>query len=201
MFTGIVEEIGTIREVHRTDQGVRLAIQGSAVLEDVRPGDSLAVSGVCLTVVDVQPGIFVADVVAETLRRTTLAEASPGVRVNLERALTLQSRLGGHVVSGHVDGVGVVAAQRREGESAVLEVRVPGSLLKYIAEKGSVAVDGVSLTVMGVAGEEFSVALIPHTLEQTTLGSLRPGERVNIEVDVVARYVERLLREGAPNGR
>ncbi|ATY84753.1 riboflavin synthase [Kyrpidia spormannii] len=196
MFTGIVEEIGILREVRPTDQGVELTVQAHRVLEDAKIGDSIAVSGVCLTVVDLVSEAFRVDVVAETLRRTTLGAVSPGARLNLERAVTLQTRLGGHLVSGHVDGVGTVEEVGFEGDSAVVEVRVPAPLQKYIAEKGSVAVDGVSLTVMGVTEKGFRVALIPHTQKETTLGELRSGSRVNLEVDVVARYVERLLRGG-----
>ncbi|MBX6394094.1 MAG: riboflavin synthase [Alicyclobacillaceae bacterium] len=193
MFTGIIEEMGRIREVAPADQGLRLVVEGRKVLEDARIGDSIAVSGVCLTVVSRTDDAFVVDVVGETLRRTTLSEAKPGMPVNLERALAVGDRLGGHLVAGHVDGMGTVRDRRPEGSSVIFEFEVPVPLRRYIAEKGSIAVDGVSLTVMEVTGDGFRVAVIPHTLENTTLGIKNPGDRVNLEVDIVARYMERLL--------
>lgn len=193
MFTGIIEEMGRIREVAPADQGLRLVVEGRKVLEDARIGDSIAVSGVCLTVVSRTDDAFVVDVVGETLRRTTLSEAKPGMPVNLERALAVGDRLGGHLVAGHVDGMGTVRDRRPDGSSVIFEFEVPVPLRRYIAEKGSIAVDGVSLTVMEVTGDGFRVAVIPHTLENTTLGIKNPGDRVNLEVDIVARYMERLL--------
>jgi riboflavin synthase len=193
MFTGIIEEMGRIREVIPANQGLRLVVEGRKVLEDARIGDSIAVSGVCLTVVSRTDDAFVVDVVGETLRRTTLSEAQPGMLVNLERALAAGDRFGGHLVAGHVDGTGTVRDRRQEGTSVVFEFEVPVPLRRYIAEKGSIAVDGVSLTVMEVTEDGFRVAVIPHTLENTTLGIKSPGDRVNLEVDIVARYMERLL--------
>lgn len=200
MFTGIIEEMGRIRDVIPGDQGVRIVVEARSVLEDTRVGDSIAVNGVCLTVVSLFPDAFGADVVAETLRRTTLSAVRPGVPVNLERALPAGGRFGGHFVAGHVDGVGQVRDRRPEGNSVVFEFGVPGDLRRYIARKGSIAVDGVSLTVASVTEEGFCAAVIPHTLQQTTLGLRHPGDPVNLEVDLVARYVERLLGCSGPPG-
>ncbi len=184
MFTGIVEELGTVRD----RQGSRFVFTATVVTEDVEVGGSIAVDGCCLTVVEVGKGWWAANVVAETLARTTLAWLAPGDLVNLERPLRLADRLGGHLVQGHVDGVGDVVTPAPD-----LSVRAPAGLLRYLAEKGSIAVDGCSLTVAEVLPEGFRVAIIPHTAQVTTLGHKRAGDRVNLEVDVVAKYVERLL--------
>jgi len=192
MFTGLVEEGGRVASVRPADGGARLVIGARAVLDGLEVGDSVAVNGACLTAVEVLPGAFAVDCVAETLRRTTLGGLAPGDPVNLERPMRLGDRLDGHLVQGHIDGVGRVSAARPEGESTVLDVAAPPRLLRYVVEKGSIAVDGVSLTVAGRSPEGFSVALIPHTIAVTTLGPQAVGRDVNLEVDVVAKYVESL---------
>jgi riboflavin synthase len=202
VFTGIVEGMGQVRETRRDARGLRLVIDAGAALngEVLRAGDSVAVNGVCLTAVTFERGVFAADLSAETRARTTLGMLAPGASVNLERPLPAAGRLGGHIVQGHVDGVGRVVALREAAEVRRLEIAVPSDLARYIVDKGSVAVDGVSLTVAGVTGDRFSVALIPHTCEVTTLGSLEPGREVNLEVDILAKYVERLAG-GKPAAR
>ena len=194
MFTGIIQAVGKVAALERRGADLRVRIAaGGLDLADVRRGDSIAVSGVCLTAVDVSGDGFWADVSGETLARTAFATLAAGEAVNLEKALTLADRLGGHLVSGHVDGVGTVMDCRDEGRSRRLRIQAPGALARYIAEKGSICVDGVSLTVNAVRGAEFEVNVVPHTLHATTLGACDAGRRVNIEVDVVARYLERLL--------
>ena len=193
MFTGIVEEIGEIVEVAPSADAARLRIAGPLVLSDARPGDSIAVNGVCLTVVDPAEGVFGVDVMGETLRRSSLADAAPGTRVNLERALAAGARLGGHIMQGHVDGTGTVAAREDNDDWTTVRFDVGGDLTRYVVEKGSIAVDGVSLTVTAVDDTGFSVGLIPTTLRGTTLGERAVGATVNLEVDVIAKYVERLL--------
>ena len=182
MFTGLIEELGALRA--RT--GSRFTFDADLVTEDARVGDSIAVNGCCLTIVELGPGTWSADVVDETLRRTNLGSLEPGQPVNMERPLRVSDRLGGHVVQGHVDCVGEVVAAAPD-----LVVRTPDT--RYVVEKGSIAVDGVSLTVAGVGDDHFSVAVIPHTARVTTLGGRRPGDRVNLEFDILAKYVERLL--------
>jgi riboflavin synthase len=190
MFTGIVEELGAV--VARASD--RITVSCRTVLADADVGSSIAVNGVCLTVVDRGPDHLGFDLSEETLRRTSLAGLSPGDPVNLERPVTLTTRLGGHVVQGHVDGVGEVVGVKAEPTGgAWLTIRPPAELARYLVDKGSVSVDGVSLTVAGVDGDAFSVALIPHTLAVTTLGAAGAGDEVNLEVDVLAKYVERLL--------
>ena len=197
MFTGIVQATGSIHSSTPTDKGARIEIASGALdLGDVRIGDSIAVDGCCLTVIERTPLGFLVDVSQETLDCTT--GFAPGRAVNLEKALRLADRLGGHLVSGHVDGVGEVTRFERVGESWLLEVRVPAGLARYIARKGSITISGVSLTVNRVEGDRFDVNLIPHTLEVTNLDALQAGARVNLEVDLVARYLERLL--AAPQG-
>lgn len=192
MFTGIVEAVGEIKHAVAVDRGVKLSVgPGALDLADVKTGDSIALNGVCLTVIALAPGVFTVDVSQETLDCTVGFAA--GAQVNLEKALRLSDRLGGHLMSGHVDGVGEVTEFTRVGESWLLTLRAPGELAQYIARKGSIAVNGVSLTVNRVAGREFSVNLIPRTLEVTTLKHLAPGARVNLEVDLLARYAGRLL--------
>ncbi len=198
MFTGLIEEAGVVAGVAPAPEGARLVISAAAVLEGLRVGDSVAVSGACLTAVDVSAGRFSADCVAETLRRTSLGSLQAGDRVNLERPMRLGDRLDGHIVQGHVDGVGRVRATRREGESTILEIAPPAGLLRYIVEKGSIAVDGVSLTVAERLGDAFTVALIPHTMQITTLGPGARDRAVNLEVDVLAKYVESLVAPYAP---
>ena len=199
MFTGIVEELGEVGGLEGHAGGAHLRVRAGALLTsagpgEIRPGDSIAVSGVCLTITALDGGTFAADLAVETLRRTTLGSLRPGDGVNLERPLRLDQRLGGHIVQGHVDGVGTITVIRPEGEGVWMEITPPPTLMPYLAEKGSVAVDGVSLTVAGLpGGDRFAVALIPHTLAVTTLGRKHPGDRVNLEVDILAKYVERLL--------
>ena len=197
MFTGLVEEIGTVTRRTDVDGAGVLTVQAGAVLEDLREGDSVSVAGACLTVTGLADGTFTADVMPESLRRTTLGSLQPGSRVNLERAVRADARLGGHLVQGHVDGVGSVRERSPGPRWDEVTVAIPAGLARYVAEKGSVAVDGVSLTVTWVADEAFGVALVPTTLAATTLGELAPGAAVNLEVDVLAKYVERLLGAGA----
>jgi riboflavin synthase len=194
MFTGIIQALGKVQELSRHGTEARLRIAtGKLDLGAVSVGDSIAVSGVCLTAVALHKEGFSADVSAETLGCTTLAAMQVGDRVNLEKALTLATPLGGHLVSGHVDGVAEVKMRAQAGQSVRYVVEVPRSLAKYIAAKGSVCVDGVSLTVNSVQGRAFEVNIVPHTLQETTLGALAVGDRVNVEVDLMARYAERLL--------
>ena len=193
MFTGIVEERGTVREVGNA----RLAVGCRTVAGDSDVGASLAVNGVCLTVVERGPDRLAFDLSEETLARTSLSRLSEGDPVNLERPVTLSTRIGGHMVQGHVDGVGSVVTVNRDRRGATVVIRPPAELLRYIVEKGSIGVDGVSLTVAGLSDGAFTVSLIPHTLVATTFGSTRPGDPVNLEVDVIAKYVERLM-EGSP---
>lgn len=202
MFTGIVEELGRVRSLEPREGGARLEIAAEAVLEGLEVGASVAVNGCCLTAVVVDDGWFAADAVAETLRRSCLGEIEAGDPVNLERPLRVDGRLDGHFVQGHVDATGTIDARDREADgSFTLRVRSPRSISRYLVEKGSVTVDGVSLTVVAVDDEGFSVALIPHTARVTTLGHKPVGATVNLEVDVVAKYVERLLdRAGGDSG-
>lgn len=197
MFTGIIEEIGTVRSIRGGGSGMVLDIEASKVLEGTATGDSIAVNGVCLTVTP-GSGHFTADAMPETLRRTSLGSLRPGSKVNLERAMACGGRFGGHLVSGHVDACGRVADLVRDGIALVMRVSVPSDVLRYVARKGSVTLDGVSLTVASVSDSDssFTVSLIPHTMASTTLHLLKPGSPVNVEVDMLARYVERLLAAG-----
>jgi riboflavin synthase len=193
VFTGIVEELGAVRSVDDLGDAARISITGPLVSSDARPGDSIAVNGVCLTVVDVADGGFTADVMQETLRRSALGSLVAGSPVNLERAALVDSRLGGHIVQGHVDGVASVTEVLPTEHWTTVSFDLPPALSRYLVEKGSVTVDGVSLTVVSVDDSTFAVSLIPTTLAHTTLGSRAVGDRVNIEVDVIAKYVERLM--------
>ncbi|HRF45548.1 MAG TPA: riboflavin synthase [Candidatus Competibacteraceae bacterium] len=194
MFTGIITAVGAITTLQPRNGDFRLRIAtGKLDLRDVQTGDSIAVSGVCLTAVELASDGFWADVSRETLERTTLGDATPGAKVNLEKALTPTTRLGGHLVSGHVDGVGTVTGWQPDGRSWRLRIQAPDTLARYIAEKGSICVDGVSLTVNEVDGAAFELNIVPHTLEETTLANFKAGRRVNLEVDLIARYLERLL--------
>lgn len=199
MFTGIIETIGRIDAIQPQAAGRRVHIQsGSLDLSDVRVGDSIAVSGVCLTVHELNSDGFWVDVSRETLEHTTLAALEPDAAVNLEKALALGARLGGHLVSGHVDAVGRLIDCRPDGAARRLRVEAPAELSRFIARKGSICVDGISLTVNAVAGSTFELTIIPHTLATTTLGHCTTGQRVNLEVDLIARYVERLLAGQEP---
>ncbi len=194
MFTGIVEDIGRVERLERSESGARLAVDaGGLDLSDAAVGESIAVGGVCLTVTGLEGTGFTADVSGETLAATTLGDLETGSPVNLERALRVGDRLGGHLVTGHVDGVGSVIETAPAGDSRRLVLRVPGELAQYVARKGSLTVDGVSLTVNAVDGDRCEINLVPHTLSVTTLGRLEAGDRVNLEVDLVARYLERQL--------
>jgi len=193
MFTGIVEELGTVAALETGTDSARLTIRGPLVTSDAEHGASIAVNGVCLTVVTHDDGEFTVDVMAETLARSSLGALQPGDRVNLERAMAASSRFGGHVVQGHVDGTGTIAARSPGERWEVVEVSLPADLSPYVVEKGSITVDGVSLTVVDVTDDRFTVSLIPTTLELTTLGTKGVGDPVNLEVDVLAKYVERLL--------
>jgi riboflavin synthase len=193
MFTGIVEELGTVAAVEDQGDAIRLSIRATTVLEDVHLGDSIAVNGCCLTVTTVDGDTWTADVMQETLDKTSLLGVGPGTSVNLERAVTADKRLGGHIVQGHVDGVGTVASRTPSEHWEVVEIEMPTALSRYLVDKGSITVDGVSLTVVEAGDDRFTVSLIPETLARTTLGTRQPGDRVNLEVDVIAKYVERLL--------
>ncbi|MFR9674160.1 riboflavin synthase [Streptomyces sp. TR06-5] len=196
MFTGIVEELGEVVEIENRQDAARFRLRGPRVTDGARHGDSIAVNGVCLTVVDTAGGEFTADVMAETLHRSCLGALTAGSRVNLERPMALGGRLGGHLVQGHVDGTGSIAERTPAEHWESVRISLPDGLARYVVEKGSITVDGVSLTVVE-AGEDFlTVSLIPTTLETTTLGVKQPGDPVNLEVDVLAKYVERLLGAG-----
>ena len=194
MFTGIVEELGTIRSIQIKSQDAILEIQASEVLSDAKVGDSISVDGACLTIRFLTSETFTVDVSAETLRLTTLGERKVGERVNLERSLRLSDRLGGHLVLGHVDEVATIRSWKDEGDASVMQVTMSRSLKRYIAYKGSITIDGVSLTVSNVLADAFEVTLIPHTKDVTTFGTKRDGAMVNLEVDIVARYLETLLK-------
>jgi riboflavin synthase len=195
MFTGIVEILGRVEAIEVGPDQARITLD-VAGLDDIGIGDSIAVNGVCLTAVEVElPGITL-DVVGETLDRTSLGSLAAGDPVNLERARPVSGRLDGHIVQGHVDGVGTISAIALDGANRVISIAAPAGLSRYIVEKGSIAVDGISLTVADVRGDEFQVAVIPHTLSTTNLGLRKPGETVNLEVDILAKYVERLLEAG-----
>lgn len=194
MFTGIVEEMGTIRSIRRGAHSAVLSIGGSLVLTDLKIGDSVAVNGVCLTATSKDSGGFTADVMHETLDRSSLGALAPGSRVNLERAMAADGRFGGHIVSGHIDGTGTIAALRRDDNAVWYTVQAAPPLLRYIVEKGSVTIDGISLTVASVEPDRFSASVIPHTAAVTVLGRKRPGDIVNLETDIIGKYVEKLLR-------
>lgn len=193
LFTGLIEEVAHVRQIERQRDSARITLTARRVLDDVNIGDSIAVNGVCLTVVSFSADSFCAEAVPETMRRTNLGSLRTGDGVNLERALRLGDRLGGHIVSGHVDGTGILRARTPEGNAVVLRIGAPQEVLRYIADKGSICVDGVSLTVMDVTDDAFRVSIIPHTGQATTLLTAPAGGRLNLEVDVLAKYVERLL--------
>ena len=194
MFTGIVEELGTVRAITPVETGARLEISARTVLEDAHIGDSISVNGCCLTVVTLDGGYYQADVVEETLRMSCLGGLQVGDRVNLERSVRLADRLGGHLVQGHVDGVGTLLSRTPAADgSLVVRINAPAEVLRYVVYKGSIAVDGISLTVAAIDATSFSIALIPHTQDVTTLGFRQEGDQVNLEVDIIAKYVEKLL--------
>jgi riboflavin synthase len=193
MFTGIIEELGTVAAVEDQGDAIRLTIRATTVLEDAGLGDSISVNGCCLTVAERDRETWTADVMQETLDKTGLYGVRPGDRVNLERAVTAATRLGGHIVQGHVDGVGTIVRRTPSEHWEVVEISLPADLARYLVDKGSIAVDGVSLTVVEAGEASFTVSLIPETLARTTLGTRAPGDRVNLEADVLAKHVEKLL--------
>lgn len=193
MFTGIVEELGTVTAADVTGAGARFTIEGPLVARDLAVGDSIAINGTCLTAVAIDQTTFDVELVVETLHRTSLGDVAIGSRVNLERAMAAAGRFDGHIVQGHVDGVGTIASVDVEGNGKRFGIELDPSLLRYVVEKGSITLDGVSLTVAAITGRRVEVALIPHTLDVTTLASRSVGDRVNVEVDILAKYVERLM--------
>jgi riboflavin synthase len=193
MFTGIIEELGSVEAIEDQGDAVRLSVRGPLVVSDAGDGDSIAVNGCCLTVVSHDGEVFTADVMRETLDKTSLGAFRPGTRVNLERAVTAEKRLGGHIVQGHVDGTGEIRSRTPSEHWEVVEIGLPEGMGRYLVEKGSITVDGVSLTVVTVGDDSFTVSLIPETLARTTLGIKQPGETVNLEVDVIAKHVEKLV--------
>ena len=193
MFTGIVEETGVIRGIRKNRESAVVSVEAGKVLEDLKIGDSVAVNGVCLTVVGFFPGGFGADVMHETLDRSTLGSLKPGSRVNLERAMAADGRFGGHIVAGHVDGRGTVRKIERDDNALWYTIGTGREILRYVVEKGSIAIDGISLTVAKVSEESFQVSVIPHTARKTVLQDRKPGDQVNLETDVIGKYVERFL--------
>jgi riboflavin synthase len=195
VFTGIVEDLGEIVAVDHLADAQRITIRSATVTQDARPGDSISVNGVCLTVTAINASSFTADVMRETLDRSSLSKAEAGHKVNLERSVKLQDRLGGHLVQGHVDGTGTILERTPAEHWEVVRISLPASIRKYVVEKGSIAVDGTSLTVSALGTDHFEVSLIPETLKRTTLGIKTTGDLVNLEVDVIGKYVERLMEE------
>lgn len=191
MFTGIIEEIGTVANIERGAKSSRITVSAERIFDDLKIGDSVSVNGMCATAAEISGNTFTADIMAESMRRTNLGDLKKGSRVNLERAMQLNGRFGGHIVSGHIDGTGVIISQRREDNAVWLTVGAAENIMRYIIEKGSVAIDGVSLTVASVYSDAFAVSIIPHTAGETTLLSKRTGEKVNLECDIVGKYIER----------
>ncbi len=200
MFTGIIEEIGTIQQIKKGPKSVALTIAAEKVLEDTKVGDSIATNGVCLTVTAMTRNAFTVDIMHETLKRTAMHNIQTGNRLNLERALTLSARLGGHMVSGHIDGTGVIISVRQDDIAYWVKVQTTKAIMKYIIEKGSIAIDGISLTVATVSADAFEVSIIPHTKDETTLLSKPIGALVNLECDLIGKYVEKLLNAKESNG-
>jgi riboflavin synthase len=200
MFTGIVEELGSVRSVEERGENARIVIDARVVTEGTQHGDSIAVNGVCLTALDIQPDSFAADVSRETLQRSTLGRLRPGAPVNLERAVTPTTRLGGHIVQGHVDARGQFLNVENHGDSWTLRIAYPPEIARYLVFKGSVSVEGISLTIAGLTGEYFEIAIIPKTWEVTNLSHLKPGDEVNVEVDIIGKYVEKLLSQSKEFG-
>ena len=201
MFTGLVAELGTVVALKPLKQSYNITVKAQKVLPNLKIGDSVAVNGACLTVVNIIGSEFTADVMPETVKLTNLRHLKNGDRVNLERTLRLCDGLDGHIVSGHVEGVGVIAAKKAEGIAEIVTIKTPPELLKYIIKKGSIAIDGISLTVTEVTDTGFSVSLIPHTAKETTLGFKKPGDEVNLETDIIGKYVEHLLNFKAPKDK
>lgn len=200
MFTGIIEELGSVRSVERQASGARMIISASLVTSDLKEGDSVAVNGVCLTALDIASDSFAADASRETLERSTLGRIATGTRVNLERAVTPSTRLGGHIVQGHVDGRGTFLGAEKEGDFWTVKIGFPDELARYLVYKGSVSVEGISLTVAALGKDHFEIAVIPKTWEVTNLSTLREGDPVNLEADVIAKYVERMMQFRAGSG-
>lgn len=198
MFTGIIEEVGTVDSIHRQGDAFALTIKATRVLEGTRIGDSICTDGICLTVTQTGKGFFTVDVMPETVNRSTISEMKPGTRVNLERALRLSDRLGGHLLSGHIDGTGRITGKFADGNARIFRISCEAGLERYMVEKGSVAVDGISVTIIDTGIQSFSVGLIPHTQEVTALLMKQPGSRVNIECDLIAKYVEKLFVKKNP---
>ncbi len=200
MFTGIIEEVGAVRHIRMGGASCVITVGAEKVLTGVHIGDSIAVNGTCLTVCSFDGGSFSADVMPETMRRTNLGSLAPGSPVNLERAMAANGRFGGHIVSGHIDGTGQVRSLRREDNAVWVRIAASSDILRYIVEKGSIAIDGISLTVASVTAQDFAVSVIPHTGEETTLLHKKPGDIVNLECDIVAKYVEKLLGHSTAKG-
>lgn len=198
MFTGIVEEIGTIKRIQQGQHSAVLEIQAKKILEDAKIGDSIAVNGICLTITTLQPQAFTADVMHETLNRSALATLGPKSHVNLERAMPIDGRFGGHMVAGHIDGTGTVSKVQKDDNAVWFTIQTKQELMRYIVQKGSIAIDGISLTVAKVENDNFSVSIIPHTIGQTILSERKPGDLVNLETDLVGKYVEKLLQFSVP---
>ena len=198
MFTGIIEEVGTVASIQKGANSAVLTIQAHTILDDVKLGDSIAVNGVCLTVTALTPSTFSADVMHETLNRSSLGKLHSGSTVNLERAMAANGRFGGHIVSGHIDGIGVISQIGRDDNAIWYTIQADAGILRYIIEKGSIAIDGISLTVAKVSAKDFSVSIIPHTAANTTLAAKRSGDVVNLENDCIGKYVEKLLSQPAP---
>ncbi len=193
MFTGIIEEIGTVVSVRKASKSARISVGADMIFEDMKVGDSIAVNGVCLTVAEFSGNIFTADIMNETLSRSSLGQLGVGSKVNLERAMRADGRFGGHIVSGHIDGAGRITSMENEGTAVRVNVAAPAHVMKYVVEKGSIAIDGISLTVAGVVDGGFCVSLIPHTGKSTVLLDKKPGDTVNLENDIIGKYVGRLL--------
>ncbi len=200
MFTGIIEEVGTIREIRRGSRSCVLTVNAHTILGDVRIGDSIAVNGTCLTVCRFDGACFSADVMPETMHRTNLGKLVPGSTVNLERAMPANGRFGGHIVSGHIDGTGTLIGMKRDDNAVWVTIAAPSDVLHYIVEKGSIAIDGISLTVAKVTNTDFSVSIIPHTGSETTLLQKKPGDLLNLECDIVGKYIEKLCGAGKKKG-
>lgn len=198
MFTGIIEEVGTVASIQKGANSAVLTIQAHTILDDAKLGDSIAVNGVCLTVTALTPSAFSADVMHETLNRSSLGKLHSGSTVNLERAMAANGRFGGHIVSGHIDGTGVISQIERDDNAVWYTIQADAGILRYIIEKGSIAIDGISLTVAKVSAKDFSVSIIPHTAANTTLAARRSGDVVNLENDCIGKYVEKLLSQPAP---